>query len=109
MGNDMIMANEQPDEQPSFGPQDAFKSLYLLVGKVLVGQIRAGDQNPCIAIKASSIEKVKDDFELMIQYNPKEDAFEFRIPYKELGVSPQKKKRKRGLITPRRKIILPGE
>lgn len=129
----MIMPNEEPsceecyyeDEQTGsctnaeeecldgsqfvqkIGPAEVFKCFYLVVGKLMVGQIKAGDQNPCIAIKSSSIAKVSDEFELMINYNPKEDSFEFRIPYKELGVSPQKKKRKRGIIKPRRKLIVP--
>lgn len=104
----MIMPNEEPKEQPSLEPEDIFKCFYLVIGKLLVGQIKAGDQNPCVAIKCDSIKKVKDEFELMINHNAKEDSFEFRIPYKELGVSPQKKKRKRGIITPRRKLFLPG-
>lgn len=104
----MIMTNEeQSEEQPSLEPADMFKCLYLLVGKLMFNQIMAGDQNPCVAIKASSIAMVKDDFELIINHNPKENSFEFRIPYKELGVKPQKKKRKRGIITPRRRLIVP--
>lgn len=110
---DMIMPNEeqqeeQPQEQPSLEPEDIFKCFYLVIGKLLVNQIKAGDQNPCIAIKTDSIAKVKDDFELIINHNPKEDSFEFRIPYKQLGVKPQKKKRKRGIVTPRRKLFLSG-
>ena len=108
----MIMANEgpeeeQPNEKPSLEPEDIFKCFYLVVGKLLVGQIKAGDQNPCIAIKRSSIAKIKDEFELLINYNAKEDAFEFRIPYNEIGVKPQKKKRTRGILTPRKRLIVP--
>ena len=104
----MIMPNEpEAKEEPQLEPEDIFKCFYLVIGKLLVGQIRSGDQNPCVAIKAGSIAKVKDDFELMINHNEKEDSFEFRIPYKQLGIKPQKKKRKRGIITPRRKLILP--
>ena len=52
----MIMPNEEPNEKqseaPSLEPEDIFKCFYLVIGKLLVGQIRSGDQNPCVAIKA---------------------------------------------------------
>ena len=105
----MIMPNEEPEEQneaPSLEQEDIFKCFYLVVGKLMIGQIKAGDQNPCIAIRCNSIAKVKDEFELLINYNEKEDSFEFRIPYEELGVKPQKKKRRCGIVTPRRKLFL---
>lgn len=103
----MIMPNEEPKEKPSLEPEDIFKCFFLVIGKLLVGQIKAGDQNPCIAIKTDSISKIRDEFELLINYNEQEKSFEFRIPYKELGVKPQKKKRKRGILTPRRRLIVP--
>lgn len=104
----MIMPNEEPEEKPKLEAEDVFKCFFLVIGKLLVGQIKAGDQNPCVAIKTGSIAKVKDEFELMINYNEKEKSFEFRIPYEELGIEPQKKKRKRGIVTPRRRLIVPG-
>jgi hypothetical protein len=99
----MIANNDENEIVPQLQPEDMFKCFYLLVGK----------HGGHIEIKQEAIDKVKDDFNLEISHEIKrgkknnELSWHFKIPELMELKKMVKGKRKRGIIKPNRRLILP--
>jgi len=85
----MVAKNDENETQPELRPEDIYKCFWLLLNTV-------GGR---ISISAEHIEQLPETAEVTINYNKATRMWDFKIP---------KKKRKRGVIKPSRKLILPS-
>ena len=98
--NDSVEENEIGTENckgfkqktPQLNPEDMFKTLYMMI------YLSGGE----ISISKSSFGQVPEDAKILPSYDPKTDRFIL-----ETSEKPKPPKRKRGIIKPSGKLIIP--
>jgi hypothetical protein len=96
------MVNKTEDipatEEPVFEADDLFKAMRCCV--IMLGAKNIHTQTARLGIPAKVIKNTPDDASMTISYDAEGDSFVFEVPITI--------KRKRGIIQPSKKLILPG-